>query len=75
MKKNRTKQVSALDRSGIIRRQEEDAPGGFSDVIEKQKKTEGEAVTDVHQEGNDHPEWVESCGGIPIPPLVKKRMR
>lgn len=44
MKKNLTEIVFILDRSGSMSGLESDTIGGFNSMIEKQKKTEGEAI-------------------------------
>ncbi len=44
MKKNLTEMVFILDRSGSMAGLESDTVGGFNAMIEKQKRTEGEAV-------------------------------
>ena len=44
MKKNLTEIVFILDRSGSMQGLEADTIGGFNSMIEKQKKTEGEAL-------------------------------
>jgi len=44
MKKNLTELVFILDRSGSMRGLEGDTIGGFNSMIDKQKKTEGEAL-------------------------------
>lgn len=44
MKKNLTEIVFILDRSGSMHGLEADTIGGFNSMIEKQKKTEGEAL-------------------------------
>ena len=44
MRKNMTEIVFILDRSGSMSGLEADTIGGFNSMIEKQKKTEGEAL-------------------------------
>ena len=43
MKKNLTEIVFILDRSGSMAGLEEDTIGGFNSMIDRQKRTEGEA--------------------------------
>ncbi len=47
MKKNLTEMVFILDRSGSMAGLETDTIGGYNSLLEKQKKEEGDAVSET----------------------------